>query len=162
MCTPVSDVVCYFCCRRFIWWRIMTTHITVTPLWSVPGIYSTKWTLIRTESCQRKNLSTAVSTTRRCIACWRAQTRKQTQKNKQTILDTTWKYVGRWRAQTRKQTQKNKQTILDTTWKYVGRYTSLNHNTCIYVTADPNPVDVEHAAHAYRCIGRLKCSLSES
>ena len=42
----------------------------------------------------------------------------------------------------------------------MARYTSLNQN--IYFTADPTPVDVDHAAYASRCIVRPKCLLSES
>ena len=51
-------------------------------------------------------------------------------------------------------------TKLASTLKLVGRYASLNKN--IYVTAGPTPVDVNHAAHACRFIGRPKYLLSES
>ena len=37
-------------------------------------------------------------------------------------------------------------------------YASLDQN--IHITADPTTVDVDHAAHACRCIGRRKCLLS--
>ena len=44
--------------------------------------------------------------------------------------------------------------------KEVGRYVSLYQN--IYVTIDPTPVDVDHAAHACRCTVCPKCLLGES
>ena len=42
----------------------------------------------------------------------------------------------------------------------MGRYASLNQN--IDVMADPTPMDVDHAAHAFGCIGRHTCLLIES
>ena len=44
--------------------------------------------------------------------------------------------------------------------KWMGRYASLNQN--IDVMADPTPMDVDHAAHAFGCIGRHTCLLIES
>ena len=37
----------------------------------------------------------------------------------------------------------------------LGRYASLRHT--IYITADPTPVDVDYAVHAYHRIVRPKC-----
>ena len=49
---------------------------------------------------------------------------------------------------------------MEQTLKWVGIYASLNQN--IYVTVDPTPVDIDHAAHKCGCIGFPKCLLSES
>ena len=43
----------------------------------------------------------------------------------------------------------------------MGRYASLNQNIYVKDSEDPTSVDVDHAAHAYRGIGRFKCFLSE-
>ena len=37
----------------------------------------------------------------------------------------------------------------------LGRYASLRHT--IHITADPTPVDVDYAVHAYHRIVRPKC-----